>query len=103
MRKRLATRKILVATLGVGAVSYVTACGSNSGNLLPPPPQDAAPEAMIDGSMQDVVTSGNLMGPPPDTGTGTEASTEEAGMDAGMDVTSGNLMAPPPDASNDGG
>ncbi|HEY5243602.1 MAG TPA: hypothetical protein VIJ22_19110 [Polyangiaceae bacterium] len=84
MKRRLRTKKILVATLGVGAVSYVMACGSmesTSGNLVPP-----NLDSSVGDSRQDVVSSGNLMAP--------EAGPESGG-DTGPDVSSsGNLMAP---------
>jgi hypothetical protein len=95
MQRRLPTKKILVATLGAGAVSYVVACGSSttnvgnlmptpgpdatadtgadaiasSGNLLPPQPPDAAQDAPDDSSFSDVASSGNLVPPPIDGGT----------------------------------
>jgi len=94
MMRRLPTKKILVATLGVGAVSYVVACSSSSsGNLMPP-------DSGVNDSGQDVVSSGNLM-PPIDSGGGESAA--DTGNDAGADVSSsGNLMAPL-DAGDGGG
>ena len=79
------SRKLLVASIGVAAVTYVaSSCDTNtpvSGNLMAPD----------DASTYDVPTSGNLMAP-----------------DSAYDdiVTSGNLVAPPDaaadaDASND--
>jgi hypothetical protein len=66
-------RKLLVATVGVAAVSYV-ACSNNSrvevtGNLVPPPQEDAASDASSDaaqdsGPVMEVV--GNLVAPPID-------------------------------------
>jgi len=79
-KKRVLGRKLLVASVGVAAISYV-ACTTTqtSGNLMAPE-TDAAADAEPDAP----VTSGNLMPPPP--------------VDAGPDapVTSGNLMPPPP-------
>ncbi len=82
MKKRsVVGKKLLVASLGVAAVSYVACSGEvastdagaggadaaadrlvSSGNLIPPPidatpPRDAAPDVPP--------TSGNLMPPPP--------------------------------------
>ena len=73
-------RKLLVASLGVAAISYV-ACGTEttSGNLAPPP-GDGGKDAVVDVS-------------------------NDAIIDVAADMTSGNL-APPPDAgpdANDGG
>jgi hypothetical protein len=86
MKRRLTTKKVLVAAAGVGAISYVFSCGGNatSGNLLAPP--DAANTDAPD-LAADVSTSGNLVAPP-DTGP------EDAGHDAPHDATL--------DASNDG-
>jgi hypothetical protein len=46
MRKRTG-RKLLVATLGVAAVSYVACGGSAVANLMPPP-QDAGADTTAD-------------------------------------------------------
>jgi hypothetical protein len=73
-------RKLLIASVGVAAVSYV-ACSSSrvetSGNLVAPPQEDAATDGSsdADGAPED---SGNY-----------------------MDVVA-NLIAPPLDASDDG-
>ena len=109
MRKRLATKKILIASLGVGAVSYVAACGSSSvtpgsGNLLPPTAVDSGSDAapVIPDAAPDVVTSGNLMAPTIDSGS--DASHEDGGLsdasgDADVaDVSVGNLVPPPVDS-----
>jgi hypothetical protein len=76
-------RKLLVASLGVAAISYV-ACGTTatSGNLAPPP--DAAADAVDD------QISGNLA-PPPDAGSdattdGGADATTDAGADAAQDA-----------------
>jgi hypothetical protein len=92
MAKRIVVgRKLLVASLGVAAISYV-ACTTSQPSLDGGSGADAAADAKADGP----VTSGNLMPPPP--------------VDAAADapVTSGNLMPPPPvdggdDGSTDGG
>jgi hypothetical protein len=79
-------RKLLVASVGVAAVSYVVgvACGeTTSGNLVAPPAEDAR--------VDQGVTSGNLPAPPP----------VDAASDQG--VTSGNLPAPPPFDAGDAG
>jgi hypothetical protein len=87
MAKRIVVgRKLLVASLGVAAISYV-ACTTSQTSPDGGSDADAAADANADGP----VTSGNLMPPPP--------------VDAAADaqVTSGNLMPPPPvDAGNDG-
>ena len=48
MRKRTG-RKLLVATLGVAAVSYVACGGTSVANLLPPP-QDGGADTAADTS-----------------------------------------------------
>jgi hypothetical protein len=113
MKRRLSTKKILVATLGVGAVSYVVACSSddNVGNLMPPN-QDASAHdsgsdvsssgnlmAPGDSSTQDsnadVSSSGNLMAP---DGSAKDGSGDSA-LDTGADVSSSGNLVPPADAS----
>jgi hypothetical protein len=98
MKRRLPTKKILVATLGVGAASYVLACGmssSSSGNLMPP-----TDSGLVD-SGQDVSSSGNLMAPGDSGGDARIDSSADTGADVS---SSGNLMAPPDavDAAADG-
>jgi len=62
-------RKLLVASLGVAAVSYV-ACGGTVANLMPPP-RDAGGDAQADGArdapqeMRMDAIIANLL-PPPD-------------------------------------
>jgi hypothetical protein len=70
-------RKLLAASVGVAAVSYVfSGCGGmSSGNLIAEP---------FDGSIPEVAT-GNLMAPA-DTGA------MDTGMDAGDDVTDGSTV-----------
>ncbi len=90
MAKRIVVgRKLLVASLGVAAISYVACTTSTTVG-------DAGADAAADAKADGPVTSGNLMPPPP--------------VDAAADapVTSGNLMPPPPvdggdDGSTDGG
>ena len=77
-------RKLLAASVGIAAVSYVVgiACndGVTSGNLPAPAPRDAADE-------QQNVISGNLPAPPPpdasqdggDAGDGGDASDAASG------------------------
>ena len=85
MRRRLPTRKTLIATLGLGAVSYVTvACGG-----------ETATGGNLNDSGAEIATSGNLMGP-------IEASTMDVVSDVGADIsTSGNLMGPTIEAGPD--
>ena len=84
-------RKLLVASLGVAAISYV-ACGTEttSGNLAPPPGDGGGKDAIAD--VVDDFTSGNLA-PPPDSGP--ETSTTDAGTkDSGITLSDGG---PPKD------
>jgi len=82
-------RKLLMASVGVAAVSYV-ACSNTetSGNLVAPPGDAAAGDAN-----DDFPTSGNLLPPPQD------ARVEDVIDDF---VTSGNLIAQPQDAGDAG-
>lgn len=85
MIRRSPTKKLLVATLGAGAVSYVVAATSSCGG-------------------GGHVTSGNLMGYDDaafdDGGDGAPA---DALGDLGADISSsGNLMPPPADAGEAG-
>lgn len=79
-------RKLLVASLGVAAISYV-ACGTTetSGNLAPPP--DAAAKDVSADAIDEQV-SGNLA-PPPDAGP--ETSVSDAG-DAGTKGDGGIIV-----------
>ncbi len=78
-------RKLLIASLGVAAISYV-ACGTEttSGNLAPPPGDAGNKDVAADAIDEQV--SGNLA-PPPDAGPDTST-------DGGIILTDG---APPTD------
>jgi hypothetical protein len=115
-RKR---KRLLVASVGVATISFMAlhaGCSDDepvgSGNLLPPAPVDAstdpaiARDAASDASSDALVSSGNLVAPPPPTSGNllppapVDASAQDAAKDAL--VVSGNLVAPPPqDASSD--
>ncbi len=80
MQKR-ERRKLLAATAGVAAVSYVLGCNPTptSGNLPAPPPTETVPP-----------TSGNLPAPPPvdasaDAGASGDAAAGDAATDAPRD------------------
>ena len=82
-RRRLA-KKLLVASVGVAAVSYVVACNKQPVGNLAMPAADAA----------DMPAVGNLMAPPPPP------------IDAAptpRDIPPGNLMPPPPPPLPDAG
>lgn len=73
-------RKLLVASLGVAAITYA-ACGTESvsGNLAPPP-GDGGNDVVSDAVVDQV--SGNLA-PPPDAGPdANDAGTNDAANDA---------------------
>lgn len=101
MRSRVVPgRKLLVASIGVAAVSYV-ACSTTpetSGNLVAPPVDAAGGDAPSDAAS----SSGNLMPPPPVDASRDGTVPADASDDglAPIDATSGNLM--PPDASGGG-
>lgn len=68
-------RKLLIASIGVAAVSYV-ACATpapptpeTTGNLMPPQTMDAAPPLTPTATASELLppTSGNLVAPPPVT------------------------------------
>lgn len=94
-KPRLLARKLLVASVGVAAVSYA-ACSTpeTSGNLMAP--DDADAQTKDAGEDQDAfVGSGNLMPPPPrDAGSDADAP-KDAADDAF--IGSGNLVPPPLD------
>ena len=93
--RRLTSRKLLVASVGVATVSYVSACNAftspespSSGNLVAPPVLDQP-------SPQE----------PPRNGVDNPPGRPTA-FDAGPSPTSGNLVAPPeppPDPEPDAG
>ena len=63
-------RKLLVASIGVAAVSYV-ACGTSTVANLAPPPQDGAADTPKDNANEvDVIDAlvANLAPPPQDSG-----------------------------------
>jgi periplasmic protein TonB len=90
--RRRISRKLLVASVGVAAVSYVAiACEKQPvGNLAPPPARDAAVEQQV----------GNLMAPPepppPPPPVVRDAQSPR-------DIPPGNLMPPPPPPAPDAG
>ncbi len=92
MKKRtIVGKKLLVASLGVAAVSYVACSGQVAST-------DAGADGAADAAPDNLVTSGNLVPPPADA--------LPPPRDAAPDVppTSGNLVPPPPmDAGDDGG
>lgn len=103
MKRRLQTKKVLVAAIGVATVSYAFACGetqSTSGNLMAPDADTSADARNDSNGNADVSSSGNLMAPPP---VDAEADTalDSATLDTGADVSSSGNLMPPPDASND--
>jgi len=61
-------RKLLVASIGVAAVSYV-ACGTTTVANLAPPPQDGATDTPKDNATNDVIDAlvANLAPPPQDS------------------------------------
>ena len=89
--RRRISRKLLVASVGVAAVSYVVAACEKQpvGNLAPPPAHDAAIEQQV----------GNLMAPSP---LPPPPSPPPVVKDPSpRDIPPGNLMPPPmppPDA-----
>ena len=84
-RRRIA-KKLLVASLGVAAVSYVVACEKQPvGNLAPPPDVTAQPP-------------GNLMAPPPPLPVDAAAAPQPS-----LEPPVGNLMPPPPPPPVDAG
>ena len=101
MKRHLTTKKLLVAAVGVGAVSYVIACrNETSGNLMAYP-NDASQDVAED----NFATSGNLMAPP-DTGADVHADAPgDAPGDAPSDAADAGTDAADAsaDASDDGG
>lgn len=72
-------RKLLIASIGVAAVSYVACTSGSSGNLMPPQGIDASTDARADAP----ATSGNLM--PPDSGFGADTGSDTGAGDAPSD------------------
>ncbi len=73
-------RKLLVASIGVAAVTYVACSDSGSetsGNLMAPP--DA-------GSQDDQFTSGNLVAPEPDDAGDAANDADDSATDAPVDA-----------------
>lgn len=61
MRKRTG-RKLLVATLGVAAVSYVAvSCGNGVANLMAPPQQDGGVDTAADTTTSDTFSPLDLV------------------------------------------
>lgn len=89
-------RKLLVASLGVAAVSYAAACHGTKepeqvGNLVAPQPEPSAEQPPPQPEPPE--TAGNLMAPP-----------EPPPPDAGPRHMVGNLMPPrPPEPPTDAG
>jgi hypothetical protein len=73
-------RKLLVASLGVAAVSYV-ACGTNPVANLAPPPGDSGKDVI------DALVA-NLAPPPQDSGIDAKDSTVDAPADSPSDAIS---------------
>lgn len=102
MRRRLPTKKILIAAVGVGVVSYVVACGetqSSSGNLVAP-----VDGGQLDAKDDQFSSSGNLVAPPPIDAADEDVSTSGnlvAPVDSGEDATADAPSDAPTDASND--
>jgi hypothetical protein len=109
-------KRLLVASIGVATVSFMslqTGCQDEepvtSGNLLPVPIGSVkdpalAGDAAADAATDALVTSGNLVAPPPTTGNLLPPAPIDAGpKDAALDalIVSGNLVAPPRDAAAD--
>lgn len=93
--KRPVGRKLLVASLGVAAVSYACSTSETSGNLMPPDPTDADTSNDAGTEEDAFIGSGNLMPPPPEDASGDASSVKDA-TDEDAFIGSGNLM--PPDA-----
>lgn len=83
MRQPSKTRKLLIASVGVATINYVAACGRESvvtsGNLVAPPPSNAGAPTRVE-----------------DAGVLVAAGTGGTGGAATIPPTTGNLVAPPP-------
>ncbi len=77
MEPRRPGRKLLIASLGVAAVSYVACQGETSGNLVAPPGTDASTDGSAEtndaADKDQFVTSGNLVAPVVDAGSDADA------------------------------
>src|SRR5438874_1242356 len=82
-------RKLLVASLGVAAISYVACKSETSGNLVAPDNYDS--------SVEDSPVA-NLVAPPP-----ADAHSSDVAEDVVEDWAVANLVAPPPADAGDGG
>jgi hypothetical protein len=76
LKRKLVTKKLLVASIGVATVSYVACSNTETSGNLVAPPQDASADHRVTDAPTDTPfngneTSGNLAPPPPDTGTDT--------------------------------
>ena len=101
--RKLRARKLLVASVGVAAISYVACSTETSGNLMAPYDSDAGADAgTADGKADAPPTSGNLMPPPPADAAADATDASDADADTGVPPTSGNLMPPPPADASDG-
>ncbi len=98
MTRRLPTKKILVATIGVGAVSYVFACGGSTSSSTGTGKDGGG--GVVDSSTDQIVSSGNLMAPQPDSSSADVGSIDV--VESEVISTGGNLM-PPTDAGHGGG
>lgn len=101
--KTARARKLLVASVGVAAISYVACSTETSGNLMAPYDSDAGSRRRHRRRQADAPpTSGNLMPPPPADAAADATDASDAGADTGVPPTSGNLMPPPPASASDG-
>lgn len=97
--RRLPTKKILIASVGVAVAAYVSTVGCNRypvGNLMPPD-RDRSRDANADAAREASQDGGS----PTDAASAANATTDaeaRAPVDFPDDprVTSGNLMAPTP-------
>jgi hypothetical protein len=94
MKRRIQTKKVLVASIGVAVVSYAVACSDGGSGSL-------TDDGGVADAKSDVPTSGNLM--PPKDATSTDVQSDTSTPDALFEdvSSSGNLVPPPDDASVD--
>jgi hypothetical protein len=97
--KRVVGKKLLVASVGVAAISYMACTTSETSGNLVSPIDDAsvAPLDAADAKDDALISSGNLVAPPPDDA-GADAAKDAADED--VFIGSGNLV-PPPDSGGD--